>query len=108
MTLFEMSLPQRKKGGGIGAEIALDAPENNLQNDTILFGQTGGFVLEIDPKTQKELLKRAQEAGVVVAVLGKTVAEGHIRIERNGQTLLSEKLNPLQKTWENGLKKAWN
>lgn len=108
MTLFEMSLPQRKCGGGIGAEIALDACAADLRNDTLLFSQTGGFVLEVAPERQDPFLQRAREAGVSVVLLGKTRTKDSIHIERNGQVLLDENRTSLRKTWESGLKKAWN
>ena len=108
MTLLEMSLPQRKQGGAIGAEISLDPLGQTMRSDTLLFSQTGGFVLEIDPKGQQALRKRAEAAGVPLTALGKTTRVATLHIERNGKTLLKEDLKPLQKAWECGLQKAWN
>ncbi len=99
LSLFEMTLPQRKVGGTIGVTIDLSAVSQELRNDTALFSETGGFILEVSPKNLSSLIECASTAGVTMTQIGRTLALPTFAIERNGSTLLSKPLAELQGMW---------
>lgn len=103
MTVFEMTLPVRKEGGSIGATIDLDRLQSDLRTDTLLFSQTPGFIIEMDPLKENDILKTAKAHGLPLIPLGQTKAEPNLRFERNGKTILAGKLHAWQKCWKNGL-----
>ncbi len=104
---FEMTLPQRKIGGNIGMTIDLDACiGTNLRTDTLLFSETGGFLLEVDTEKVSSVAALAKEMGQTVRVIGETTDVPTLSIQRGGQTILSEKLQDLYGIWESGLNVA--
>lgn len=94
LALFEMTLPQRKRGGTIGLDISLDSLDG--ESDTLLFSETGGFLLEMSPED-------VEKAGLSTAIIGKTTPDASFKISRNSSTLIQEKLSDLTSKWENGL-----
>jgi len=104
LTLFEMTVPQRKIGGDIGVEINLDALEHDLRPDTLLFSQTPGFVLEARDESRLIALARTKELGLFR--IGQTVREPLFTVHHGKQVLVSEDLKDLHTLWENGLKYA--
>ena len=107
MTLFEMTLPQRKLGGSIGMEIAMDPPPSSLRPDQVLFSETGGFVLEIDQKNKDAFMLLARKHGIDPLTIGKTSRKPILNIQMNGKLLLSEPIQELLTIWEEGLQTAW-
>ena len=94
LALFEMTLPQRKRGGKIGLDISLGSLDE--KSDTLLFSETGGFLLEMSPED-------AEKAGLSTAIIGKTTPDASLKISRNNNTLIQAKLSDLTSKWENGL-----
>ena len=84
LTLFEMTLPQRKVGGDIGLDIDLDCYKSNLSADKLLFSQSGGFVMEISKKYQSALEGLAKKNGIEITLLGHTSDTSKITI-RHGE-----------------------
>ncbi|MEI8230647.1 MAG: phosphoribosylformylglycinamidine synthase subunit PurL [Candidatus Peregrinibacteria bacterium] len=107
MALLEMTLPQRKKGGTTGIDVDIESVTGTLRNDTTLFSETGGFLLEINEIHLAQLEKEAKRLQVPLTVIGKTLADSSFIIRKGETTLISEPLAKLQEIWRNGLKEAW-
>lgn len=105
LALFEMTLPQRKKGGSLGVHINLEAI-GTLRNDALLFSETPGFILEVDPQDADTVLKNAQQAGVFAADIGTVTPDASITITHNGKKILEEDLLELRGIWSTGLQSA--
>ncbi|HRH93666.1 MAG TPA: phosphoribosylformylglycinamidine synthase subunit PurL, partial [Candidatus Peribacteria bacterium] len=88
LALFEMTLPQRKVGGEIGVRIDCSALSPALRSDTILFSETGGFVLEANGAKRAELEALAKKHGCTLAHIGETTSTPRIVVERSGTSLL--------------------
>ena len=56
LALFEMTVPTRRIGGTIGLMADLSSVGSGLRNDTVLFSETGGFLLEIASEHVQEML----------------------------------------------------
>jgi len=94
LALFEMTLPQRKVGGTIGLDITLDALPG--ATDTILFSETGGFLLEMNAED-------AEKAGLSGAIIGRTTADSQLTITQNGTEIINTPLSVLASKWSDGL-----
>lgn len=106
MALFEMTLPQRKVGGDIGINVDLSSLEGSLRSDTLLFSETGGYIIEVDPENQEAVEKIAGHIGVNLIPLGSTTTSPTLQINRGDEQLLSQELKTLQNEWSFGLEKA--
>lgn len=107
MTLFEMTLPQRKKGGNIGIVADIGTMTDALSPAEALFGQTGGFVAEIRPENAPALKKLATKHGVSLTQIGKTTSEPVLSVAMGRKSIFFEEIHILREIWEEGLKKAW-
>lgn len=106
LALFEMTAPQRGIGGMIGVDIDIAPVTAGLRNDTALFTETGGFVLEVDPAKAGELKALAKKHGLTVHALGTTTDTPFFRI-RNGKTSLAdERLDGMHRTWGTAVENA--
>jgi phosphoribosylformylglycinamidine synthase II len=94
LALFEMTLPQRKVGGTIGLDITLDNLEG--ATDTILFSETGGFLLEMSAEN-------AEKAGLSSSIIGRTTVDSRLKISNNGSSIIDSPLTDLVSKWANGL-----
>jgi len=94
LALFEMTLPQRKVGGKIGLDITLDNLEG--ATDTILFSETGGFLLEMSAED-------AEKAGLSSSIIGQTTTDPRLKITKNGTNIIDSTLSDLVSKWSNGL-----
>ncbi|MBI1812437.1 phosphoribosylformylglycinamidine synthase subunit PurL [Candidatus Peregrinibacteria bacterium] len=106
MTLFEMLVPQRKIGGVLGMEVALDSLPSALRSDTLLFTQTPGFVLEIAARHSQELLELAEAQDIHLHPIGRTIASPTLSIQRQSHELFRAKLIDLLALWDHGLERA--
>ena len=104
LTAFEMTLPQRKIGGHIGMEIDVEALGSDLPIDTILFSQTGGFLIEASLEHGGHIAAEARKNGVEAHIIGKTLESPSLRVLRDQKVVLNEKLEKLAPIWELGLK----
>lgn len=106
MALFEMTLPQRKRGGNLGLSIDIGTL-GTLRTDALLWSETGGFVLEARPEHVGALEQLARARGADILRIGSTATEPALHIDRGGRRLFSEKLEILRGIWETGLESAW-
>ncbi|MDD5026462.1 MAG: phosphoribosylformylglycinamidine synthase subunit PurL [Candidatus Peribacteraceae bacterium] len=104
LALFEMTLPQRKIGGSIGVNVDLAALESDLRSDTLLFSETGGFLLEIDRRNEQIIRKRASALKISICTIGSTLATPTLRVNHGPTTLLNEDLGETLKIWNLALK----
>ena len=102
MTLFEMTLPQRKIGGTIGIDIDLSTLETTLPADKILFSETGGFVFEVSKEHQPAFEKVIPDA----VKIGVTTEESVLKISDSETAIVDSPLETLYNIWKNGLKKC--
>jgi phosphoribosylformylglycinamidine synthase len=105
MALFEMSLPLRKHTTALGADINLDALPDTLRSDQLLFSQSGGCILEVDPTKASSLLKQAQDLGIMCTTIGTVTTTHQLHVTRSGANLISVDLPKLQDVWRNALSK---
>ncbi|PIR48763.1 phosphoribosylformylglycinamidine synthase subunit PurL [Candidatus Peregrinibacteria bacterium CG10_big_fil_rev_8_21_14_0_10_55_24] len=92
LTLLEMTLPQRKCGGTIGMTVDIGRLESSLRSDTILFSETGGFVLEVAPEDRETIESLSSEFGVTVHVIGQTQSDPTLVLCRDTEKLIQEKI----------------
>jgi phosphoribosylformylglycinamidine synthase subunit PurL len=107
LTLFEMTLPLRRRSGGLGVDVALDALPGDLRTDVLLFSESGGFVVAV-PRGRTEAFEQAARAHAVrVSPLGTTMDVPSLRIARSGSLVLEEDLTDLRRIWESALETSW-
>lgn len=106
LAAFEMTLPQRKLGGGIGLALDLANASPALRNDTLLFSETGGFLLEVRANDTATIEEIASSHGLHLLPIGKTVSNPSFTIDRGGTTLLKAELKDLRTIWESSLERA--
>ncbi len=108
LALFEMTLPQRKCGGGLGITVDLASFGSSLRADTLLFSQTGGFLLEVAKDHVDGIMAECANVGVPVSLLGCTTVSPLLTVKQGKEVLLSQKLPPLQEIWQMALSAAWS
>lgn len=91
-TLAEMSF---KNNLGLKAEVP-----GNLRNDQKLFGETGGFVLEVPPENLEEITAIFAKHGLTIFNIGKTTNEPMIKIN----DCIDVPLQIVKESWEQGLR----
>lgn len=101
MTLFEMTLPQRKQGGILGVDIDL---QTAIRPDAALFSQTGGFVLEVSEENTEQLETLAASLHCPVTIIGKTISAPSMQVRVNSEEFVNESLSSLHKAYFDGLK----
>lgn len=106
LALFDMTLPQRKCGGVLGAEVDLAAFGSSLRNDTLLFSQTSGFVLEVEERDVSSILRECAAAKIPVTRLGKTVSSPLLTVRTAATTLLEADLPSMQEIWRESLSRG--
>ena len=101
----EMMAGGRGKGQ-LSAELDLAPLQSELRHDTLLFSETGGFIVEVSDAVAFEAL--AQKEGLTVYAIG-AVTDSHELLIRDGdQTLIQLNRQPLIDTWLHGLRKVLN
>ncbi len=106
LALFEMTTPSRGLGGTLGVTIDLTPVAPLLRSDTVLFSETGGFIIEVSPESVQDLSTMAAKYHVPLISLGHTSAEPRIQIQRKGKTLVSKSLADLFGPWSTALDAA--
>ncbi len=106
LALFEMTRPQRKIGGCIGVDIDISLVSPELSADTILFSETGGFVLEVDASKSAALLRLAKKSGVSLIDIGTTTQQSTLSIRCSSSVLMEEQLDVLHAPWSTALERA--
>lgn len=108
LAILEMTLPQRKQGGSIGVSVDLASFSSPLRADTLLFSQSGGFLLEVSKDSADNTCTQATAAGVPVTLLGSTTPSPSLTVKNKRETILSADLPQLQDIWKNALAEAWS
>ena len=103
LALFEMLMPVRKIGGGLGMDIDLSALRSSLSADRLLFSQSPGFIVEVSAEQKKHLESLSAKHGVPACRIGGTTASSALCIRNGGATLLDEQMGPLRTRWEESL-----
>jgi len=104
-TLAEMSF---KNEIGIEINIAChsrDLPagrqeDGNLRTDKLLFGETGGFVLEVAPENVEKITQIFEKRGAEISAIGKTTVEKKLLLNN----VISCSLQTAKKEWLEGLR----
>ncbi len=94
--LLEMSFKN-----GIGLEV--EVKQGGLREDKVLFGETGGFVLEVDEKKLQEVQTLFERLGLQSTIIGKTTDSMRIIINQS----ISLDLSQAKEVWENSLRERW-
>jgi len=108
LALFEMTLPQRKCGGSIGVTVDIASFSSPLRADTLLFSQSGGFLLEVGKDHVNAIITLGEKSGVPITLLGTGTPSPLLTIKNKGETLLSVDLPQMQDIWKEALSAAWS
>lgn len=101
--LFEILCPQRKEDNKLGIQVNLDAMESSLPPDRLLFSQTPGFLIEVNPDSVETLLKLSRSLGVHARDIGFADGSGRM-VVRNGSTaVLDEDHTEAREQWNSAL-----
>ncbi|KGP63599.1 phosphoribosylformylglycinamidine synthase [Legionella norrlandica] len=92
VTLAEMSF---KNSLGVDVQINGDLPA-----DQLLFGETGGFILEIDPRYKLAFDKLFSQYQVPYTVIGHTIEQPVLQIN----SVINLSVKEAKHAWENGLR----
>ncbi len=103
LTLYEMTRSSRRLRGSVGIIADLSELASELRSDTLLFSETGGFVLEVSEGNLEMLQSLAKEAGASLLPIGRTLALETFTVQRNGCTLVSKHLSELNRIYEHTL-----
>jgi phosphoribosylformylglycinamidine synthase subunit PurL len=107
LALFEMTVPRRKIGGTIGMEVDCAPAAPGLRADAALFGQTPGFVLEVAPEHEQELMSLAKTIGASVTRIGTTTEVPRLTVKVGDLHVIDEPLDRLQQIWSGGLRELF-
>lgn len=105
LALFEMTAPVRHTGGSIGLEVNLEA-FSTLRSDTLLFSETGTYVLEVAKDHATDVEGHARKAGIALTKIGHTTSRNDFVISVGDIRLLSGDLSALRKLWTSALPNA--
>ncbi|MDD4287328.1 MAG: phosphoribosylformylglycinamidine synthase subunit PurL [Candidatus Peribacteraceae bacterium] len=108
LALFEMTLPQRKCGGSIGVTVDIASFSSPLRADTLLFSQSGGFLLEVGKDHVNAIMTLGEKSGVPITLLGTGTPSPLLTIKNKGETILSVDLPQMQDIWKGALSAAWS
>lgn len=106
LAAFEMLTPKRGVSHGLGLTLDLDGVGATLRNDTVLFSETGGFLLEISEENEEKAQTIASAIGCTFKEIGAVTSDATLRIRRNGVTLLESELSALLEIWSETLPRA--
>lgn len=99
LALFEMTVPQRKEGGEIGVDVDLAHLSSSLPVDTLLFSETGGFVMEVAKAHEGELEALAAHHGCMPLPLGRTTGMPSLLVRSGEAEVLNLELPLLYQRW---------
>jgi phosphoribosylformylglycinamidine (FGAM) synthase-like enzyme len=88
-----------------GLEIDLSqVPNQNLSTLTILFSETGGFVLEIDRSKLTDFKNLCKTHNIAPYIIGKTTADPTIKLSNTHTEICTLKLKNTKHAWQTGLR----
>lgn len=103
LALFEMLCPQRKIDHGLGVQIDLAPLHSTLTFDRLLFSQTPGFIVELDPGHEQDFLSLARPCGVTPIAIGMTDDASRLVVRSGNTTLIDEEHPILRRIWDSSL-----
>lgn len=106
LAIFEMLQPSRGIGGDIGVRIDLTNVSPELRSDTVLFSETGGFVVEVAREHIAVFEKHLKKTHTPFIHIGVTVSDPVLSIQRNRRELLCADLIQLRALWSTALDRA--
>ncbi len=106
LSLFEMTLPHRGRGGRLGCTIQLDALASSLRTDTLLFSETGGFVMEVTEENEQAFLSLAAKHSCAPVLIGSVSEEQSLSVSIAAQPLLHLSLAECMNRYEHALAMA--
>jgi phosphoribosylformylglycinamidine synthase len=93
MAAFEMAL------GGMAAQglgVLLEAPDGDgVALEARLYGEAPGFLFEVAPDRERDVIDLFRSAGLDIAPVGRTLAEPRLRIQDGGAALVDADLAEL-------------
>ena len=93
-------------GDGAGIDIAIDAL--GIDDRPILFGEgPHRFIVEVRDEEVDTILGDARGRGVPALVLGRTTADGRVRVAARGETLIEVPVAALKERWKAPLEEVW-
>ena len=92
VTISEMSF-----ANGIGGSINI---ESKLNNDRVLFSESGGFVIEIEKNNKDTICSIMDDEGVAWSDIGRTNDSGVLHMNN----VVELTINKAKLSWENGLR----
>jgi len=94
----EMALPSR-----LGVDLELDGVLPDGRADAALFGERGGFLVEVSEDHVEALLARAEAERAAAAVVGRVRRERSLRVRAGGETRADLDLAALAARWRSAL-----
>jgi phosphoribosylformylglycinamidine synthase len=101
-----MTVPQRKVGGNIGIDIDCSVIAPGLRADTVLWSETGGFIVEVDADKVSAFEALAKKHALEPILIGETTRKPLLSIRRSGTTLIEQSLEALRLPWSEALERA--
>ncbi len=92
-----VALAEMTFNGSIGIDIKIPG---SLRTDKLLFGETGGFILEIPDELFNPCSALFKSCGADLTVIGKTIPKPVLNI----QNVISLSVNAAETAWRNGLR----
>ncbi len=92
--------------GQHGADVDLDRLNSDMRPDKLLFSETGGFVLEVEPAKLTDLETICRGHGVQPTVIGEVSGEPRLLVASGAQTLINCSLDDMKRAWTTGLAAA--
>jgi phosphoribosylformylglycinamidine synthase subunit PurL len=102
-TLAEMIL-----GGNADGKIGVDINFNfkELRTDKILFGETPGFVFEVEKKNVGKVQKIFKKHNLFAPTLGKTTKNHSLKIINSKEKIIDLSIDRMKKAWTSGFAEA--
>ena len=92
-----VAISEMSFANGIGGSINI---ESNLNNDVVLFSESGGFVIEIEKNSRDTICSIMDDEGVAWSDIGKTNNSGILHMNN----VIELTINKAKFAWENGLR----
>ena len=92
-----VAISEMSFANGVGGSINI---ENDLNNDVVLFSESGGFVIEIEKNNRDTICSIMDDGGVAWSDIGRTNDSGILHMNN----VIELTINKAKLSWENGLR----
>ena len=92
-----VAISEMSFANGVGGSINI---ESNLNNDVVLFSESGGFVIEIEKNNRDTICSIMDDGGVAWSDIGRTNDSGILHMNN----VIELTINKAKLSWENGLR----